>query len=115
LFASLFRGISRRIGAIDFAEIDIAPDEAAPDSHCRVILDVIVKVDDIDEALGLMRRYVAHTPADVVELAYVKRLVDLFGGTIEWTFEIASHETLFINAKIRFPQAPQEVKSENQS
>lgn len=110
LFTNLFQGITRRIGIIEFAEIDIAPDEDEPESHCRVILDMIAKVEDIDEALGLMKRYAAHSSPDVIELVYVKRLVDLYGGTMKWKLEIASQETLFINATISFPQA---VREEN--
>ena len=105
LFVSLIRGISKRIGTIDLAEIDIAQDQEALGSYCRVSLDMIVKVEDIDEAVGLMRRYTAHTPPDVIEISYMVRLVDLFGGTLKWKVEIASHESLFIHAAIRFPQA----------
>ncbi|MFW9786924.1 MAG: hypothetical protein ACFFE2_11955 [Candidatus Thorarchaeota archaeon] len=104
LFYNIFQGITKRIGSLELAEVDFRDDADNSDRLCEVVLDMIVRVDDIDQVLGLLKRYMTHSPLDVIEFAYMKRLVELFEGSIEWKTEVASKESILITMIVGLPR-----------
>lgn len=103
LFYYFFKGISRRIGDIELLGIGIHEHEKHPVSYIEVTFDILVRTDKIDQRLDLAKRYFESYSPDVMEFAYSKRLVDLFGGSVEWHTGIASSECVLITLKIGLP------------
>ena len=85
--------------------MDFCDDDDESDLLCKIVLDMIVRVEDADEVLGLLRRYMTHSPLDVIEFAYMNRVIELFGGIIEWKTEVSSSESIFITIVVGLPQA----------
>jgi len=109
LFYNIFQGITKRIGTLEFAEVDLCNDIDESSPLCKIVLDMIVRVDDVDEVLGLLRRYMTHSPLDVIEFAYMKRLTELFGGSIEWKTDVSSRESIFLTMIVGLPRADHEA------
>lgn len=100
LFYYLFEGISKRIGAIEMLGTGIHEQARQPVPEVEVTFDVLVRTEKIDQRLSLIRRYFESYSTDVMEFAYSRRLVELFGGNVEWHTGIASSQNLLITAKI---------------
>jgi hypothetical protein len=105
LFYYLFEGISKRIGVIELLGVEICKQGKNVNSDIEVTLDILVKNDRLDQRQALVKRYIESYSPDVMEFAYSKRLIDLFGGSIKWHMGIASSQCLLITIKITLPSA----------
>jgi hypothetical protein len=103
LFYYLFEGISKRIGPIEMLGTGIHEQAKQPVSDIEVTFDILVRSEKMDQRLSLIKRYFASYSPDVMEFAYSRRLVELFGGNIEWHTEIASSQNLLITVRITLP------------
>ncbi|TFG32888.1 hypothetical protein EU527_09145 [Candidatus Thorarchaeota archaeon] len=100
VFYYLFMGISNRIGSIDLLGVDVSESEIFPETQLEITFDIVVKSADVNERVGLIKRYSESHSMDVIEFAYSKRIVGLFGGSMNWNIELISNQDILLTVKI---------------
>ncbi len=100
VFYYLFKGISKRIGMISLIGADISNLEIVQEKQLEITFDIVIKSDNVNERLGLVKRYSEDYSMDVIEFAYAKRILSLFGGNMRWNTELISNQDILITVKI---------------
>ena len=100
VFYYLFMGISKRIGVIGLLGVDISDLDIIANKQVEITFDIVVKSANVNERLGLVKRYSQDRSMDVIEFAYSRRILGLFGGSMHWDTELVSNQDILITVKI---------------
>lgn len=103
-FQYLLLGIMNRIGSFNSVYINIKElDEPMYMCVCEMNLDVVV--EDTENILGLFGRYVSRGSVDAIEIAYSKRIIELFGGSVSFEATISGEKRISVTINIQLMKA----------
>jgi hypothetical protein len=102
-FQSVFDGILKRIGKTDLVNIEISSKKINSNQFWVSRITIEVETTEIHQKKALFDRYTKGDYSGVLEFAYAKRLVDLFGGSIQYEATIFQEPSIAITIMIVLP------------
>ncbi len=103
VFESIFRGVSQRIGALKVIGVEISKDSMASQWLSRITMEISTTDAKLEEEL--IRRYTEEESTDVVEFAYARRLVYLYGGQFDVLVQTLSDRDLGVVFSVYLPSS----------
>ncbi|MGY5877027.1 MAG: hypothetical protein RTU30_14850 [Candidatus Thorarchaeota archaeon] len=106
VFESIFLGVSQRIGALKSIGVEISDDPSTLLCLSRVTIEISTADAKLEEEL--IKRYTQEESTDVVEFAYARRLVDLYGGQFDVLVQTLSDRDLGVVFSVYLPSSMDE-------